>query len=83
MVNGRADIILKTLDMRETIRWYAASGFELRDQFPSGEPTWCELARGELVIQFLAGDTPWPGTPTMTGCLYIYSPSGHRSRVGH
>ena len=61
MVNGRAHIILKTLDMRGTIRWYTASGFELRDQFPSSEPTWCELMRGDLVIQFLAGDTPWPG----------------------
>jgi catechol 2,3-dioxygenase-like lactoylglutathione lyase family enzyme len=75
MVNGRAHIILKTLDIRETIRWYTASGFELRDQFPSSEPTWCELMRGDLVIQFLAGDTPWPGTPTMTGCLYVYSPN--------
>ena len=61
MANGRAHIILKTLDMRGTIRWYTASGFELRDQFPSSEPTWCELMRGDLVIQFLAGDTPWPG----------------------
>ena len=23
----------------------------------------------------MAGETPWLGTPTMTGCLYIYLPS--------
>ena len=75
MVQRRAQVILKTLNIQETIRWYTLTGFELRDQFPSSEPNWCELARGDLVIQFLAGDTPWPGTPTMTGCLYIYSAS--------
>jgi hypothetical protein len=75
MDGDRAVAILKTDDMAETIRWYLAAGFELRDQFPGGDPTWCELARDGLVLQFLAGETPWPGTPTMTGCLYLYPTS--------
>jgi len=75
MVGDRAVAILKTDDMAETIRWYLAAGFELRDQFPGGDPTWCELARDGLVLQFLTGETPWPGTPTMTGCLYLYPTS--------
>ena len=33
MVADRAVAILKTDDMAETIRWYLAAGFELRDQF--------------------------------------------------
>jgi len=75
MFQDRAVAILKTQDMAETIRWYTAAGFELRDQFPGDDPTWCEVARDDLVVQFLAGDTPWPGAPSMTGCLYIYPAS--------
>jgi catechol 2,3-dioxygenase-like lactoylglutathione lyase family enzyme len=75
MVEGAAHLILKTLDMAETIRWYTATGFELRDQFPDSGPAWCELARDDLVVQFLSGETPWPGAPAMTGCLYIHPPS--------
>ena len=26
-------------------------------------------------MQFLSGDTPWSGAPTLTGCLYLYPPS--------
>src|SRR6185295_6659414 len=74
MVEGAAHVILKTHDMEETIRWYNAVGFEVRDHFP-GEPAWCELARDDLVVQFLSGETPWPGAPMMTGCLYIHPPN--------
>jgi hypothetical protein len=70
-----AHAILKALDLAETIRWYEAAGFQLRDQFPSDQPTWCELARDNLVVQFLGGETPWPDPPVMTGCLYVYPPS--------
>ena len=75
MAQDRAVAILKTQDMAETIRWYTAAGFVLRDHFPGPDPTWCELARDDLVVQFLAGDTPWAGTPAMTGCLYVYPAS--------
>jgi catechol 2,3-dioxygenase-like lactoylglutathione lyase family enzyme len=73
--DGAAHVILKTLDMAETIRWYTSVGFELRDRFPDIEPSWCEVARDDLVVQFLSGNTPWPGVPAMTGCLYIHPPS--------
>ncbi len=75
MVEDRAVAILKTDDMAETIRWYHAAGFELRDQAPDTDPTWCELARDGLIVQFLAGETPWPGSPALTGCLYVYPKS--------
>lgn len=75
MADGQAHAILKTLDMSETIRWYTAVGFELRARFPDNEPAWCEVARDDLVVQFLSGETPWAGVPVMTGCLYVHPPS--------
>jgi hypothetical protein len=74
MAEGVANAILKTLDMAETIRWYTSVGFELRDRFPEFDPVWCEVARDDLVVQFLSGETPWPGVPAMTGCLYLHPP---------
>ena len=71
-MGDRAVAILKTHDMAETIRWYAAAGFEVRDRFPGDNPTWCEVARDSVVLQFLSGDTPWLGAPMLTGCLYVY-----------
>ena len=51
-------------------------GFELRAVHPDdGEPTWCERSRDGIVLQFLAGETPWPGPPTFTGTLYLYPAS--------
>ena len=69
MSDGAAHVILKTLDMAGTIRWYTTAGFKLRDRFPAIEPQWCEVERDDLVLQFLSGETPWPETPVMTGCL--------------
>ena len=74
-MGDRPVAILKTYDMAQTIRWYAAAGFEVRDRLPDDHPTWCEVARDGVVLQFLSGDTPWFGTPTLTGCLYLYPPS--------
>jgi hypothetical protein len=40
-------------------------GFEIRGVFPeSGEATWCEVARDGVILQFLGGETPWPGPPS-------------------
>jgi hypothetical protein len=68
-------VILKTLDLAATIRWYEQVGFELRGTFPDDEPTWAELARDDLVLQFLSGDTPWTGPPGLTGSLYVHPAS--------
>jgi hypothetical protein len=71
-----AAAILKTLDVAQTIEWYRRVGFEIRGVFPeSGEPTWCEVSRDGVVIQFLGGETPWPEPPTFTGTLYFRPPS--------
>jgi uncharacterized glyoxalase superfamily protein PhnB len=64
--------ILKSDDVGRTIEWYRRMGFQIRGVFPeSGEPTWCEVARDGVVLQFLGGDTPWPGQPSFTGTLYF------------
>jgi hypothetical protein len=68
-------VILKTEDTTATMDWWQRVGFELRGSFPDDEPTWCELARDGLVVQFLTGETPWDGRPALTGCLYVH-PAG-------
>jgi catechol 2,3-dioxygenase-like lactoylglutathione lyase family enzyme len=76
MPPGSVSAILKTDDMAGTIAWYRGVGFELRAVHPEdGEPTWCELSRDGVVLQFLGGETPWPGPPAFTGTLYFYPPS--------
>jgi hypothetical protein len=72
----KVSAILKTEDVSDTIEWYTGVGFRLRGVFPeTGEPTWCELARDGVVLQFLGGETPWPGPPAVTGTLYFYPES--------
>ncbi len=64
--------ILKTTDVARTIEWYRRVGFEVRDVFPdSDEPTWCEVSRDGVVLQFLGGETPWAEPPTFTGTFYF------------
>lgn len=64
--------------MPATIEWYTRIGFQLRGRFPEEEPTWCELARDGVIIQFLSGETPWPGPPSFTGTIYLYPESVSR-----
>ncbi|HEY7563299.1 MAG TPA: VOC family protein [Acidimicrobiia bacterium] len=75
----RANLILKTADMPGTIEWYRAAGFQVVDCQPEEDPTWCEVARDGTAIQFLAGETPWEGVPTLTGCVYVYPESVERA----
>jgi hypothetical protein len=64
--------ILKSADVATTIEWYQRVGFALRSVYPeSGEPTWCELSRDGVTLQFLGGQTPWPGPPSFTGTIYF------------
>jgi hypothetical protein len=72
MVADECVAILKSNDVARTIEWYQRVGFEIRGVSPgSGEPTWCEVARDGVVLQFLGGETPWPEPPTLTGTLYF------------
>lgn len=49
--------ILKAIDIARTIEWYRQVGFDIREVFPEeGEPTWCELSRDGVILQFLGGD---------------------------
>lgn len=72
MDEPQAAVILKALDVTATLGWYQLIGFEVRARFPEDAPTWVELARDGLVIQFVSGDTPWSGPPALTGCLYVH-----------
>jgi hypothetical protein len=36
------------------------------------EPTWCEVSRDGVILQFLGGETPWPGPPAFTGTFYFH-----------
>lgn len=69
-------VILKSSDVATTIEWYRRIGFRVHGVFPDdGEPTWCELSRDGVVLQFLGGETPWAGQPAFTGTLYFYPES--------
>ena len=71
MPDDKVSAILKTEDVPATIEWYTRIGFRLREVFPdTGEPTWCELSRDGVVLEFLGGETPWPEPPAFTGTIY-------------
>ena len=76
VTEGSVTAILKTTDVAGTIEWYRRVGFEIRGVFPqTGDPTSCEVARDGLILQFLGGETPWPGPATFTGTFYLYPDS--------
>jgi uncharacterized glyoxalase superfamily protein PhnB len=77
-VRERVTAILKFGDVPATIEWYTRVGFQLRGRHPEDEPTWCELARDGVILQFLGGETPWPGPPSFTGTIYLYPDSVSR-----
>ena len=80
VAGDRVSVMLKTEDMAASLDWYQRAGFVLRDRFPDdGEPTWLEVERDDVILQFLAGDTPWPNSPTLTGTIYFYPESGMSS----
>ena len=56
--------------------WCTRVGFRLPGRLPeTGEPTWCELSRDGLTLQFLGGETPWPDPPAFTATLYAHPQS--------
>jgi catechol 2,3-dioxygenase-like lactoylglutathione lyase family enzyme len=77
MAADRPSAILKSNDIPATIAWYRDVGFDVREAFPDEHaPTFCEVARDDVVLQFLGGDdTPWPEPPGFTGTIYFYPES--------
>jgi hypothetical protein len=61
--------ILKVRSIEGTVRWYADVGFAVREN--DGQ-SFAEVARAGLALQFLAGETPWPGEPALTGNFYVH-----------
>jgi hypothetical protein len=57
------------------VRWYRALGFDVQPPSPDVDATWAEVQRDGLVLQLLAGDTPWEGSPAFTGSFYVHAPS--------
>lgn len=72
---ARVVAILKVTSVPETVRWYQLVGFEVSGDNPRDDATWAEVACGQLVLQFLSGDTPWPSPPTFTGSFYVHTTS--------
>lgn len=60
-------------DLIETIDFYGALGFELSGKHPETTPTWVELCRDGLRLQFHS-EPPrgTPGAPVFSGTLYAY-----------
>jgi len=74
-----AYVILKVADIERTIEWYVAAGFELNGRNTDDDREWCEVSRDGVELQFLAGETPWPEAPGMTGCLYVAVPNADQA----
>lgn len=72
MVTANVSAIGKTTDLVATRSWYESAGFRVRASSPSIDPTWIEVERDGLVLQFVSGDTPWSGTPAFTGSFYVH-----------
>ena len=69
---ARPVAVLKVADMDRAAAWYSAAGFTVHGRGDDPGTSWCEVARDGTVIQFLAGETPWQGDPSFTGCLYVH-----------
>jgi hypothetical protein len=68
--------ILKTTDVAGTIEWYRRVGFRGSRHLPGyGSADVVRGVAGRVVLQFLGGETPWPGPPNFTGTLYFYPES--------
>ena len=70
--DGRPVAVLKVADMDRTAEWYTAAGFVMRGRGDDPGTSWCEVVYGGTVLQFLSGETPWPGEPSFSGCLYVH-----------
>lgn len=78
MTHAAPIAILKADDLAATIAWYVDVGFTVRDATAEGERRFAELEWNGVVLQFVSGETPWPGPPGLTGCFYLHPPSVDR-----
>ena len=60
-------------DMEETLGFYKKLGFELTGCYPMGKPTWAEVRRDSVTLQFHT-EPPHgtPRTPLFSGTLYVF-----------
>lgn len=60
-------------DLDATIEFYLRLGFELSGRHPEGEPTWIELRRDGLCLQFHRHPPEgMPKEPALSGTLYAH-----------
>ena len=71
-MGSRVVAVGKASDLAATRSWYSAAGFQVRTASPAVGATWLEVARDGLVLQFVAGATPWAGEPAFTGSFYVH-----------
>jgi hypothetical protein len=70
-----AAAIVKVSSVPASIRWYRAAGFAVRPADVGDDATWAEVERDGLVLQLLAGETPWDAAPGFTGTFYVHTRS--------
>jgi catechol 2,3-dioxygenase-like lactoylglutathione lyase family enzyme len=63
-------------NMSETLAFYAKLGFRLTGCYPQGSPTWAEVSRDSVTLQFHT-EPPHgtPATPVCSGTFYVFPES--------
>lgn len=63
-------------NMEETLAFYKKLGFKLTACFPMSKPTWAEVSRDSVTLQFHT-EPPHgtPPTPVFSGTLYVFPES--------
>ena len=63
-------------DMAETLEFYGRLGFKLTGCHPIGKPTWAEVCRDSVTLQFhTQPPRGTPTTPVFSGTLYVFPES--------
>jgi len=63
-------------DMAEALEFYGRLGFKLTGCHPIGKPTWAEVCRDSVTLQFhTQPPRGTPTTPVFSGTLYVFPES--------
>lgn len=63
-------------DMEETLGFYKKLGFRLTGCYPANRPTWAEVTRDSVTLQFHTQPPHGtPPTPVFSGTLYVFPES--------